>query len=273
MPPILVQDVVRIHEPSQFKLHLACWNGSVQPLDVFVTDREEWHNWNRWRSNKDEFNRQYIFSLIDFYPEKHRWLFGGIYEVLARGTTNQSHSYQIRSVDEFEPLVGRLKIAIVRPGRNRTFLLEKLFHRMEVTEILPDVYSGEAFPGYDNVDIPFSALETIFRTQRLDWKAALEFAKGVYLITDRSNGKRYVGSAYGTTGIWSRWQCYIFTGHGFNNELTKLISEVGIEHAKQHFQFALLEHRTMKTDDDTIIKREVHWKKVLMSRQFGFNKN
>jgi hypothetical protein len=48
-------------------------------------------------------------------------------------------------------------------------------------------------------------LESIYAIQRPDWKTALEHAKGVYLITDTSNGKRYVGSAYGVTGIWSRW--------------------------------------------------------------------
>jgi hypothetical protein len=30
----------------------------------------------------------------------------------------------------------------------------------------------------------------------------LENVKGVYLIVDKSNGKMYVGSAYGDTGIW-----------------------------------------------------------------------
>jgi hypothetical protein len=84
-------------------------------------------------------------------------------------------------------------------------------------------------------------LETIFAIQRADWKAALENAKGVYLITDSSNGKRYVGSAYGTTGLWSRWACYIGTGHGYTDELTRVIKENGIEYARINFRFALLE--------------------------------
>ena len=116
-------------------------------------------------------------------------------------------------------------------------------------------------------------LETIFAIQRADWKAALENAKGVYLITDTSNGKRYVGSAYGMTGIWSRWACYIGTGHGNNDDLTRVIKENGIEYARKHFRFALLEHRTPKTDDNILIAREQYWKSVLLSRQYGYNKN
>ena len=114
----------------------------------------------------------------------------------------------------------------------------------------------------------------IVRNGKQDWKAALENVKGVYLITDKSNGKRYVGSAYGGSGIWSRWACYVGTGHGWNDELTKLIKQEGIEYARKHFQISLLEYRAMKTDDNTIIERECYWKDVLLSRgQFGYNKN
>lgn len=34
---------------DQYKLHLACWNGKDNPLDVFVRDRDEWNGWNSWR--------------------------------------------------------------------------------------------------------------------------------------------------------------------------------------------------------------------------------
>jgi len=117
-------------------------------------------------------------------------------------------------------------------------------------------------------------LESIFAIQRADWKAALENTKGVYLITDTSNNKRYVGAAYGVTGLWSRWGCYIYTGHGYNDELTKVIKKHGIDYARKHFRFALLEQRTMKTDDLVIIERETYWKNVLLTREpHGYNKN
>jgi hypothetical protein len=48
----------------------------------------------------------------------------------------------------------------------------------------------------------------------------------------------------------------------------------GIVHARNHFRFALLEHRTMKTDDSVVIEREKYWKSVLLSRgEFGYNGN
>jgi len=92
--------IYRIENPADYKLHLACWNGDVQPLDVFVRDRAEWNQWNAWRGVRDDFSREFIFALIDFYPEEDRWLFGGAYQVLSRKATNHSPSYKIKLLEE-----------------------------------------------------------------------------------------------------------------------------------------------------------------------------
>ena len=102
----------------------------------------------------------------------------------------------------------------------------------------------------------------------------MENTKGVYLITDTGNGKRYVGSAYGDTGIWSRWDSYVRSGHGGNDELVKVIKRSGMEYARKNFRFAMLESINMKTDDDVVIRREQHWKRVLLTQgDYGYNKN
>jgi hypothetical protein len=74
--------------------------------------------------------------------------------------------------------------------------------------------------------------------------------------------------------LWQRWGCYIDTGgHGGNDELTELIDKRGIEYARKNFRLSLLEHRPARTDDDVIIERETYWKKALLSREFGYNRN
>lgn len=269
-----LESLLEITEPKGYKVHLASWNGENQPLDVFVRDRKEWDKWNSWRSTKDEFNRPYILSLIDFHPDPGTWLFGGIYEVLARSGENHSHSYTVEAVQEHESLVGRLKIGFARPGRIRSIKLENYLDRMSVLEFLREPYTGERFPGYENINHDFSLLEAVFATNRPDWKAALENVKGVYLIADKRTGKKYVGSAYGDAGIWARWESYIGTGHGWTDELTRLIGQEGIDYARENFRLCLLEYRPAKTDDSAILEREKFWKDALLSRgRFGYNKN
>jgi hypothetical protein len=74
--------------------------------------------------------------------------------------------------------------------------------------------------------------------------------------------KKYVGSAYGEQGIWSRWENYVYTGHGWNEGLSLLIRETGIEYARRNFQFSILDFYSMRTDDQIIIDRETYWKRV-----------
>lgn len=267
---IKLKEMVHIADPSRYKLHLASWNDEDQPLHVFVRDKEEWKGWNSWRGTTDRFSREYIFSLIHFYHESDTWLFGGIFKVLSRS----SDRYEVELDPQMQELIGRLKIRLKRTGRAQAVYLEKHYNNMVVSEILKNPYTGEVFPGYEDINHGFRHLEVIYRNEQRDWKAALENVKGIYLITDTSNGKRYVGSAYGDSGIWSRWACYIETGHGWSDELTKLIKRKGIDYARRNFTFALLEYRSMKTDDKIIIERESYWKEVLLTRgEFGYNKN
>src|SRR5216117_2248733 len=116
-------NVYKVQNPDQFKLHLACYNGQVQPLEVFVRDREEWDDWNTWRSSRDDFSREYIFALIDFYHEKDTWLFGGAYKVLSRRPKDRSHSYKVQLLTDSQPWVGRLKLRLKRPSRGKAINL------------------------------------------------------------------------------------------------------------------------------------------------------
>jgi hypothetical protein len=269
-----VTQLLTLEELSQYKVHLASWNGEARPLDVFVRDRDEWLMWNTWRSSKDDFNRAYILALVEFHPDPGMWLFGGVFKVLARSNVNRSHSYTVELTDQSQDLIGRLKIRFARSGRAKAIRLENYVDQFIVEELFKEPYSGRVFPGYENVTLEFNELDYIISACRPDWRAALMNVKGVYVIFDRSNGMKYVGSAYGDTGIWSRWSCYVRTGHGFNDELTKLIDEHGLDYARQHFRISLLEYRPARTDDRVIIERECYWKEALLSRfPNGYNRN
>ena len=207
---IEVSKILPINNLNEYKIHFAVWNGDEQPLDVFVRDRNEWKGWNSWRGSRDDFSRKFIFSLIRYYHQPDKWLFGGIFQVVERNPK----SYTVNLADLYQEYIGRLLVHYPGPGvRGRAFYLENHFSELKVAQVLEKPYEGEAFCGYENVEHGFSQLEAIVKQGKNDWKAALENVKGVYLIVDRGTGKMYVGSAYGDSGIWSRWACYIGSGH------------------------------------------------------------
>jgi hypothetical protein len=75
-------------------------------------------------SHRDDFNREFIFALMDFYPEPDIGLFGGVYEVLSRSDEDAAHSYEVALSDFCSAFIGRLKIHLHRPGRARVVQLE-----------------------------------------------------------------------------------------------------------------------------------------------------
>ncbi len=128
------------------------------------------------------------------------------------------------------------------------------------------------FPGYNSVLLSYHMLKTLVRENNPSWRAALSNVAGVYLITDTTSGKLYVGSACGGKGIWQRWLDYAKNGHGGNKELRALLKKKGVNHASL-FQFSLLEVCDLNSSEEDVIGKESHWKNVLLSREFGLNKN
>jgi hypothetical protein len=216
---IRLQDIWQVTAPENYKLHFARWNGANQPLEVWVRDKQEWQGWQEYRPARNDFNRPFIFSIMQFYHEPDIWLFGGVYRVSKR----RADAYEVELTDEGAGFIGRLKLRSPYRERATRVKFENHYSDLEVQEMLREPYSGRSFPGFEDIDLSFEELETLVRNSRPDWKAALASVKGIYLISDTKTGKRYVGSAYGDQGIWSRWCSYIATGHGGNVELRALV--------------------------------------------------
>ena len=268
---IKLADIIPIINKNDFKIHIARWNGIEQPLDVFARSREQWQGWQEYRPKRDEFNRPYIFSIMHYYTEPDSWLFGGIWNVLKR----LPDQYVVQLNDHAKGFIGRLKLRLNYRNRATRLNMENYYDHFEVAEVLTEPFSGRLFTGFDQIDLGFSELETIVRNVRPDWQSALGHMKGIYLITDTLTGKRYVGSAYGDQGIWSRWCSYVECGHGGNVELRKLVSNSNLDYCRKNFRFALLEAVPAKESDKAVISRETFWKDVLLTTrgEFGLNRN
>lgn len=138
-----------------------------------------------------------------------------------------------------------------------------------IIEIRKEKMTIGGFPGFDSILLSHSKLRIIVEEKIESWRSALANIKGIYLITDTTSGKHYVGKASGEVGMWQRWCNYVKNGHGGNKELIKLLADKGNEH-KFNFQYSILEAYTQGSDEQ-ILAREIYWMNVLMSRKFGLN--
>ena len=275
MEPIPLASLLgAVVDPTRCKLHCAVFNGQYYPIDVLATDPVEWQGWNSWRGPKDDFNRQFIFSLAQDRHDPTLWLFGGIFEVLARAGIRGERSYTVTlREDLMGPFIRRLFVRLMLTGRQRQRTMETCLDAMTVASILPEPHLGDPFPGHDRINHSLADLQRIISQNRPDWRIALENMKGVYVIHDRLTGQPYVGSAYGDTGIWQRWSHYAETIHGDNVGPRGLVERRGADYARENLVFALLEFWSMRTEDQHVLNREAYWKQVLLSRSLGHNKN
>jgi hypothetical protein len=141
---------------------------------------------------------------------------------------------------------------------------------LPITEIRREKLTIEEFPGYNAVVISHSSLKIITAQKIASWHGALANIKGIYLITDTTTGRHYVGKASGKSGIWQRWCSYAENGHGGNKELKKVLKKKGPQHLK-HFQYSILEIADTHASDQDILGRESYWMNALKSREFGMN--
>lgn len=140
-----------------------------------------------------------------------------------------------------------------------------------------------AFPGFDRVLLRWHELQDLIADPRYaDWRAALAEVQGIYLITDSSTGRHYVGKADGGERLIGRWTAYAKNGHGGNlalRELAKAAKEAGTaldgtmeEHAR-HLVFSILRVFGPSTPSSEVDSAESHFKDALMTRTWGLNRN
>lgn len=117
------------------------------------------------------------------------------------------------------------------------------------------------FPGFMEFSSPLSALKNV----PVAWRAALSSVGGIYLLTHPGSGKQYVGSAYGASGFWGRWEDYADTGHGGNVGMREI--------SKADHRVSILEVASSSALPEDLFELEGRWKNKLHSRKFGLNRN
>lgn len=259
---------------SNIKIRFNQFSGKEEPLQLYINDPEEVNTrFFLWRGKQKFFNVGEI-AMCFLKLSDDLWLLTTIKRITKDLNVTNGINYEAEELEEYKPYYGRVVIKFHRTFQTQVRRYESICDHLLVSQILPSVYDGEDFPGYDKVRLSYSQLYSIFSRGKKDWMAALENQKAVYLITDKYNGKLYVGSATSNKGmLLDRWKNYIYDGHGGNIELKMLIQEKGFEYVKEYFQYSILENYNSKIDDRIILERESWWKETLQSKTFGYNGN
>ena len=276
MKKILIDDL--LHIPPEIaggvKVKFNQHNGYNDPMELYLQEPDTVNTqWLFWRTKQRYFNvGQIAICLLKLSYDT--WLLTTIKRVTKELGVYDGVNYEGEELEEYRQYYGRVIIKYHKTAQTQGMFYSTVQKNLEVLQLLPAAFDGEEFPGYDNVRLSYMQLAAIIQRRKQSWVAALENQKAVYLITDTSNGKLYVGSATSDKGmLLARWSSYVENGHGGNKELIALVREKGLEYVQQYFQYSILENYNARIDDHVVLKRESWWKETLQSRKFGYNDN
>lgn len=235
------------------------------------------------RSRSISFKKDVIaIGFIRLPKVRDNWLMTGIVKVLKDNGLGSFADAQYYKTKQYN---FRLVVKYQKHEQNGIRNANEFINKLEVIELWhPDKSVEEKdFPGYKNVSVSYKELKKKIEISDA-WRIALEARRGVYLITDTKTGKMYVGSAYGDKGILGRWETYLTSASGFdrdekengkypNKRLQEIVKKNGVSYIRENFQYSILETFTDDVPDEYIIARESWWKKVLLTREFGYNAN
>jgi len=266
--PIKLNDLLQISDLSRLKIRmLTTYSNTTNPLDFFRSNNnEELMKWLIWNYSKKSFKvGETVIGLLRL--EGDRWLLFNISKITKDLNTFSGPGFEYETVTQYKKYFGRVIVEYKNKAQTLIRKASGMLKDCTVAQIIEDKYEDEEFPGYEKVNISWAVMNRVLK--KSTWKTALQNQKGVYLITDSSTGKMYVGSAYGKNMLLGRWEAYLRSGHGGNAEL----KELKLEYIRVNFRYSILDIFKSTVEDKFIIQRESWWKNTLMTRDHGYNKN
>ncbi|PIJ41849.1 GIY-YIG nuclease family protein [Tatumella sp. OPLPL6] len=267
---IFLNDLLKINDIENTKIRLnIAYGGEIDPMSVFRDKNiERILRGQYWNYSKKSYKvGQTTICLIKMKKKEDLWLLVHVGRVTKDLNINNAIGYEYENIPEFNKYLGRVIVRYKNKSQTLIRNASSIIGDCEIVQILSNIYDQDQFPGYENINISWQDLNNIIEND--SWKTALQNQKGVYLITDISNGKMYIGSAYSETMILNRWRNYLHTRHGGNIMLKALTNE----HIEANFRFSILEIFKSTTSDQIILDREGWWKRTLLTREFGYNAN
>lgn len=280
----LDQVIVLRHRPSEVSFN--------RVFPWIAADKPEWFNAYQQtqgeRLEKAMQNAAYVASFIGHEPGKA--LFVGLYKIGGTKPLTRAEYWQVPAYVEMKALgmegfseekdprpsilwfdlsliadfyaEWKGKLVIRWPGGERSWWRRAHSNKMSILAILEDSALDAAMPEWDELSLTWEEL----RVLPTRWKSALCQWRAIYYIFDTSDGKGYVGSAYGEENLCHRWENYGASGHGGNSLLKA--------RDPKNFIFTILQRVSPDMDAEDVILVETTWKERLHTRApHGLNDN
>lgn len=235
---------------------------------------------NKHQNNNNFKDAKTIISLVPI-DHQERYVFAGAFNVLSRSHPKEGSKYtvieNVFSESKINHYLGRLVFKWSKSVRKRYLKAVNNGSNFSLIELKENPYGALdiAFPGFYSFHLDRLEFDSrISETLETSWKEALSSVSGVYVITDKTTGQSYVGSAYSESGlpnggIWGRWKGYVNGGDNGNMLLRAHIKKNGAE----NLLYSILHTMDIGARKEDVIRMETFFKEAFGTRTHGLNKN
>lgn len=272
--------LVMRHQPTEPELRKRFHWLAVSRPDLYNTYQMAQNE----RAEKQLASAKYLASFIGSTPGKA--LFIGLYENTGHQTLNlegylsvpenqelkslgmsgaagAEHRsilwFDLKKLDFYEEWSGRL--TVFWPGGERSWSRWAANNSLPIDAINERTAAEPPMPQWDELVLSWNDLKSLWPS----WKVTLAEWRGVYFLLDETDGKGYVGAAYGDENLLGRWINYAETGHGGNKLLRG--------RDPKQFVFSILQLVAPTMVAEEIIRIEQTWKQRLSTTKHGLNDN
>jgi hypothetical protein len=166
-----------------------------------------------------------LYSIAAAKPLTYEkfWQVPAYREIKAFGLKGWTHQQKRKSVLWFDLILNSFydhwkgKLVISWPPPERVWCRRAHRNDFRILAVLEDSALDAAMPEWNAINFSWEELAVL----PARWKSALSQWRGIYYIFDLSDGKGYVGAAYGSDNLFGRWIGYAKLGHGGNRLLRK----------------------------------------------------
>ena len=157
MNSIKLNDVLKLDNLDNVKIRFNLmfadnWN----PIETFKNNEIETllagQYWN-YNKNKSFKEGQITLGFIRIKSNESYWLLFHIGKITKDLNRLNDIGYEFETLSEYEKYFGRLIIKFKNTSQNMIRNAESVINDCEVTQILPDTFDNDIFPGYDNVNL------------------------------------------------------------------------------------------------------------------------
>lgn len=156
--------------------------------------------------------------------------------------------FDLSSTQALARFKGKLVVDWPRPDRSWYRWADPTRNRFPVHAIHEDSLFAPNMPPWQEIALGWKELAIL----PARWRSQMSQWRGIYFIFDATDGKGYIGSAYGADNMLGRWLNYAMSGHGGNRHL--------LERDPAGFIFSILQRVSPDMPPDDVIAVESSWK-------------